>query len=185
MQGDYGTVRGSEGPSPAARHGAPRNLGRVMVATAAVVCAALAVAVAEQGPASSRPVAMESILGHLNEPFAEPNIGLSMKRARTDIDPGSLTGLLAAAQGKDATFSSDGSANNAALSSGRVTQLGQESAIDALAALQQKTMTNKVAAGSRSRGPKTRAVEHSLGKTIAQFFTTVRSVKDDQGTFLG
>ena len=184
MQGDYGTVRGSEGPSPAARHGAPRNLGRVMVATAAVVCAALAVAVAEQGPASSRPVAMESILGHLNEPFAEPNIGLSMKRARTDIDPGSLTGLLAAAQGKDATFSSDGSAN-ADLSSGRVTQLGQESAIDELAALQHKTMTNKVAAGSRSRGPKTRAVEHSLGKTIARYFTTVRSVKDDQGTFLG
>ena len=107
-----------------------------------------------------------------------------MKRARTDIDPGSLTGLLAAAQGKDATFSSDGSAN-ADLSSGRVTQLGQESAIDELAALQQKTMTNKVAAGSRSRGPKTRAVEHSLGKTIAQYFTTVRSVKDDQGTFLG
>ena len=183
MQGDYGTVRGSEGPSPAARHGAPRNLGRVMVATAAVVCAALAVAVTS-GPAPSRPVALESILGHLNEPFAEPNIGLSMKRARTDIDPGSLTGLLAAAQGKDATFSSDGSAN-ADLSSGRVTQLGQESAIDELAALQQKTMTNKVAAGSRSRGPKTRAVEHSLGKTIAQYFTTVRSVKDDQGTFLG
>ena len=184
MEGDYGTARGSEGPSPAARHGAPRNLGRVMVATAAVVCAALAVAVTS-GPAPSRPLALESILGHLNEPFAEPNIGLSMKRARTDIDPGSLTGLLAAAQGKDATFSSDGSANNAALSSGRVTQLGQESAIDALAALQQKTMTNKVAAGSRSRGPKTRAVEHSLGKTIAQYFTTVRSVKDDQGTFLG
>lgn len=154
-----------------------------MVATAAVVCAALAVAVTS-GPAPSRPVALESILGHLNEPFAEPNIGLSMKRARTDIDPGSLTGLLAAAQGKDATFSSDGSAN-ADLSSGRVTQLGQESAIDELAALQQKTMTNKVAAGSRSRGPKTRAVEHSLGKTIAQYFTTVRSVKDDQGTFLG
>ena len=154
-----------------------------MVATAAVVCAALAVAVTS-GPAPSRPVALESILGHLNEPFAEPNIGLSMKRARTDIDPGSLTGLLAAAQGKDATFSSDGSAN-ADLSSGRVTQLGQESAIDELAALQQKTMTNKVAAGSRSGGPKTRAVEHSLGKTIAQFFTTVRSVKDDQGTFLG
>lgn len=154
-----------------------------MVATAAVVCAALAVAVTS-GPAPSRPLALESILGHLNEPFAEPNIGLSMKRARTDIDPGSLTGLLAAAQGKDATFSSDGSAN-ADLSSGRVTQLGQESAIDELAALQQKTMTNKVAAGSRSRGPKTRAVEHSLGKTIAQYFTTVRSVKDDQGTFLG
>ena len=154
-----------------------------MVATAAVVCAALAVAVTS-GPAPSRPVALESILGHLNEPFAEPNIGLSMKRARTDIDPGSLTGLLAAAQGKDATFSSDGSAN-ADLSSGRVTQLGQESAIDELAALQQKTMTNKVAAGSRSRGLKTRAVEHSLGKTIAQYFTTVRSVKDDQGTFLG
>lgn len=183
MEGDYGTVGGSEGRSPAARHGAPRNLGRVMVATAAVVCAALAVAVTS-GPAPSRPVALESILGHLNEPFAEPNIGLSMKRARTDIDPGSLTGLLAAAQGKDATFSSDGSAN-ADLSSGRVTQLGQESAIDELAALQQKTMTNKVAAGSRSRGPKTRAVEHSLGKTIAQYFTTVRSVKDDQGTFLG
>ena len=154
-----------------------------MVATAAVVCAALAVAVTS-GPAPSRPLALESILGHLNEPFAEPNIGLSMKRARTDIDPGSLTGLLAAAQGKDATFSSDGSAN-ADLSSGRVTQLGQESAIDELAALQQKTMTNKVAAGSRRRGPKTRAVEHSLGKTIAQYFTTVRSVKDDQGTFLG
>ena len=154
-----------------------------MVATAAVVCAALAVAVTS-GPAPSRPLALESILGHLNEPFAEPNIGLSMKRARTDIDPGSLTGLLAAAQGKDATFSSDGSAN-ADLSSGRVTQLGQESAIDELAALQQKTMTNKVAAGSRSGGPKTRAVEHSLGKTIAQYFTTVRSVKDDQGTFLG
>ncbi len=28
-------------------------------------------------------------------------------------------------------------------------------------------------------------LKRSLGSTIAQYFTTVRSVKDDQGTFLG
>ncbi len=29
------------------------------------------------------------------------------------------------------------------------------------------------------------ALRASLGETIAKYFTTVRSVKDDQGTFLG
>ena len=28
-------------------------------------------------------------------------------------------------------------------------------------------------------------LKRSLGSTIAQYFSTVRSVKDDQGTFLG
>ena len=131
----------------------------------------------------SRAVALESILGNLNTPFAEPSIGLSMKRARTDIDPGSLSGLLAAAQGKQTSFGIDGNPLQD-ISRGRVTQLGQESAIDELASLQAKTMTNRVArAGTSSK--QQAAEQKSLGKVIAKYFTTVRSIKDDQGTFLG
>ena len=159
-----------------------RTVGLAAVSAAALLCVCLAVAVS-WGPNPSRPVALESILGNLNTPFSEPSIGLSMKRARTDLDPGSLQGLLAAAQGKDDSFSSDGD-SSADLSGGRTTQLGEESAVDELAAIQQR-MTNTKVAKSAAEHPKTKQEKQALGKTIAQYFTTVRSIKDDQGTFLG
>jgi hypothetical protein len=158
-----------------------RHVGFVAVSAAALLCISLAVAVS-WGPNPSRPVALESILGNLNTPFSEPSIGLSMQRARTDLDPGSLQGLLAAAQGKDDTFSSDGD-STADLSGGRTQQLGEESAVDELAAIQQRMSNTKVAKATAA--PKNKQEKQALGKTIAQYFTTVRSIKDDQGTFLG
>jgi len=160
-----------------------RHVGLVAVAAAALLCASLAVAVS-WGPNPSRPVALESILGNLNMPFSQPSIGLSMTKAREDIDPGSLSGLLAAAQGKDDAFGSDGD-STATLSGGRTTQLGEESAVDELASIQQKMAKANRPSARAASSHKAAAERTSLGKTIAQYFTTVRSVKDDQGTFLG
>ena len=160
-----------------------RNVGLVAVFAAAVLSGSLAVAVS-WGPNPSRPVALESILGNLNVPFSQPSIGLSMSKAREDIDPGSLSGLLAAAQGKDGTFGSDGE-STATLSGGRTTELGEESAVDELASMQEKMAKANRQRSKFSSSHKAAAERSSLGKTIAQYFTTVRSIKDDQGTFLG
>jgi hypothetical protein len=50
------------------------------------------------------------------------------------------------------------------------------------AAFQEKETTQADRKASDAEAPMLRA---SLGQTIAKYFTTVRSVKDDQGTFLG
>ena len=164
-------------------HGTCRHFGLVAAASAALLCVSLAVAVS-WGPNPSRPVALESILGNLNLPFSQPSIGLSMSKAREDIDPGSLSGLLAAAQGHGDTFSSNGD-STADLSGGRTQQLGEESAVDELAAMQQNMVKAHKQAATHASLHKVKAEKESLGKTIAQYFTTVRSIKDDQGTFLG
>lgn len=71
------------------------------------------------------------------------------------------------------------------LSGGRTTELGEESAVDELAAMQEKMAKANRQRAKFSSSHKEAAERSSLGKTIAQYFTTVRSIKDDQGTFLG
>eukprot|EP00286_Rhodomonas_abbreviata_P023455 CAMPEP_0181308344 /NCGR_PEP_ID=MMETSP1101-20121128/11411_1 /TAXON_ID=46948 /ORGANISM="Rhodomonas abbreviata, Strain Caron Lab Isolate" /LENGTH=167 /DNA_ID=CAMNT_0023414717 /DNA_START=13 /DNA_END=516 /DNA_ORIENTATION=- len=95
-------------------------------------------------------------------------------RAHTDLDPGSLAGLMQAAEG-------DGMGGNG-LGAGRTTQLGMETEGDELAQLQQQETTQSDRRASDAEAP---SIRKSIGRTIAKYFTTVRSVKDDQGTFLG
>lgn len=60
--------------------------------------------------------------------------------------------------------------------------MGTETEQDELEQLQEQTTTQKDRRQSDAQAP---ALRNALGETIAKYFTTVRSVKDDQGTFLG
>eukprot|EP00961_Rhodomonas_salina_P211034 2850012-Rhodomonas_salina.1 len=114
-------------------------------------------------------------------------------RARTDLDPGSLAGLMQAAEGSGLGGDS------------RTTKLGMETEGDELAQLQAQETTQDDRKESDETAPKirsgscvrecfftplvltseSRGTRSAIGRTIAKYFTTVRSVKDDQGTFLG
>ncbi len=94
--------------------------------------------------------------------------------ARTDLDPGSLRGLEEAAGGEGYMGIGGGG--------GATTRLGQETEAGELEQLQEKETTQSDRRRADEEAPKLR---RSLGSTIAKYFTTVRKVKDDQGTFLG
>mmetsp|Transcript_474 Transcript_474/g.994 ORF Transcript_474/g.994 Transcript_474/m.994 type:complete len:159 (-) Transcript_474:189-665(-) len=97
---------------------------------------------------------------------------LTASGASTDLDPGSLRGLEEAAGGNDYM----------GLAGGATARLGQETEAGELEQLQEKETTQSDRRKSDQEAP---ALRSSLGKAIAKYFTTVRSVKDDQGTFLG
>eukprot|EP00284_Hemiselmis_tepida_P005719 CAMPEP_0174930464 /NCGR_PEP_ID=MMETSP1355-20121228/31179_1 /TAXON_ID=464990 /ORGANISM="Hemiselmis tepida, Strain CCMP443" /LENGTH=154 /DNA_ID=CAMNT_0016176763 /DNA_START=16 /DNA_END=480 /DNA_ORIENTATION=- len=92
--------------------------------------------------------------------------------ARTDLDPGSLRGLEAAAGGE----------GYMGFGGGATSRLGQETEAGELEQLQEKETTQKDRRKADEEAP---ALRRSLGSTIAKYFSTVRKVKDDQGTFLG
>ena len=102
---------------------------------------------------------------------------IGTNRARTDLDPGSLQGLIQAAAGS--------------LDSSSWPSLGQHAMRrrhgmkhvngPALTLQQHETTQQRIEHNLRA----SHRLKQSLGSTIAKYFTTVRSVKDDQGTFLG
>eukprot|EP00960_Hanusia_phi_P064554 765826-Hanusia_phi.AAC.9 len=57
----------------------------------------------------------------------------------------------------------------------------RDSTFDSLTRLQEQETTQSDRKASDSQTP---ILRNALGKTLAKYFTTVRSVKDDQGTFL-
>jgi hypothetical protein len=102
------------------------------------------------------------------------------KRPRTDLDPGSFQGLVQAAEGGSSQFHR-GSASDGFLASTRQRH-GLRHINGPVLTLQQHETTQRRIHNNLIG---TRALKRSLGSTIAQYFSTVRSVKDDQGTFLG
>mmetsp|Transcript_33951 Transcript_33951/g.52909 ORF Transcript_33951/g.52909 Transcript_33951/m.52909 type:complete len:163 (+) Transcript_33951:21-509(+) len=146
-----------------------RYVGVAALAASAALLGCLALGLSHSSKAAPSTL-MTQALSAL--PFFKPSVHAGMShRARMDLDPGSLNGLLAAANGED--MYGDAS---------RTTKLGDETAADELASLQERETTQS---DVKSYDETTPSLKQSLGKTIAQYFTTVRSVKDDQGTFLG
>ncbi|EKX38382.1 hypothetical protein GUITHDRAFT_154739 [Guillardia theta CCMP2712] len=101
----------------------------------------------------------------------EKVVQFSLKRARTDLDPGSLQGLIAAADG--------GSMHSSWQD--RPRHQSRDRTFDSLTRLQEQETTQSDRKASDSQAP---ILRNALGKTLAKYFTTVRSVKDDQGTFI-
>ena len=143
--------------------------GVVAVAT----CIALAVSISSTSEPSPTPDALESIFDLTSS---------LRKRPRTDIDPGSLRGLVQAAE---STQSGKSRWGNDARGASRRRLWGRHGMKHvngpALSLQQRETTQRRIERNLRAA----HTLKRSLGSTIAQYFTTVRSVKDDQGTFLG
>ena len=148
-----------------------RYAGVAALAGAALLCCALALVVSDASPV---PTMLGSRSGQSWLPIGAPKTVDLKSRPREDLDPGSLAGLLQAASGSGT--------GHDALSAGRTTRLGEETEGEELAQLQGSTTTQADIKKSDSEAP---SIRQSIGRTIAKYFTTVRSIKDDQGTFLG
>ncbi len=134
------------------------------------MCLALAVSISSTADPSPTPNSLESIFDLTSS---------LRKRPRTDIDPGSLRGLVQAAESGGSRWGHD------ARGASRRRLWGRHGLKHingpALSLQQHETTQRRIERNLRAA----HTLKRSLGSTIAQYFTTVRSVKDDQGTFLG
>ncbi len=133
-------------------------------------CLALAVSISSAADPSPAPESLESIFDLTSS---------LRKRPRTDIDPGSLQGLVQAADSGGSRWGSDGRGASRRRLWGRHGLKHVNG--PALSLQQHETTQRRIERNLRAA----HTLKRSLGSTIAQYFTTVRSVKDDQGTFLG
>ena len=103
------------------------------------------------------------------------------KRPRTDLDPGSFEGLVQAAE----SDGSRGRDEDSTSGSGRRRHWSRHGLKHingpALSLQQHETTQRRIERNLRAA----HQLKRSLGNTIARYFSTVRTVKDDQGTFLG
>ncbi len=137
---------------------------------AVATCLALAVSISSFSDPAPAPDSLESIY----------DITASLrKRPRTDIDPGSLRGLVQAAESGGSRWGNDGRGASRRRLWGRHGMKHVNG--PALSLQQHETTQRRIQRNLRAA----HSLKFSLGSTIAKYFTTVRSIKDDQGTFLG
>jgi hypothetical protein len=120
------------------------------------------------GTASKGPSSLESIYDLTSS---------LRKRPRTDLDPGSLQGLVQAAENGGSKSNDDDSTRSRLWARRGMKHVNGP----ALTLQQHETTQRRIERNLRAA----HKLKRSLGSTIARYFSTVRSVKDDQGTFLG